>query len=112
MQTLKILLILFITVTVSSCEEYEGTVTIKNEISNIEISNVYFYGETIAYSLLPGQKDSYTFYDTEDEFPKTSQVSFTMSANNKKVYLVTLNDYVLSAGSELIITLTDSTKVE
>lgn len=112
MRILKIILPLLALISIASCEEVEGTVSIKNNISNSEISDVKFGDYTVAYSLLPGQDNSLTIYDTKDEFPKTGQVSFTMSANDKVVYLVTLNDFELNEGAELNIVLSDSTRVE
>lgn len=112
MNITKLLFTLLAISSLAACDDVEGTVTIKNEISNMEISDVKFGDYTVAYSLLPGQDNSLIIYDKEDGFPKTCQTSFKMTSNNKVVYLVTLDDYVLDQGTEITITLSDSTKVE
>ncbi len=112
MRLLKITFILLITLACVACEEKEGTIIIENNISNTEISSVYWGNNYVTYSLLPGQESSLVIRDDEDEFPKVGQVSFTMSSNNKTVYLVTLDEFELEEGMTLTINLTDSTKVE
>lgn len=112
MRLLKTTFILLITFAFISCDEKEGTVIIKNNISNTEIKSIRWGNYYIASSLLPGQESSLVIYEEEEGFPKIGQVSFTMNANNKSVYLVTLDDFELNESAELRITLTDSTKVE
>ncbi|MDA3854310.1 MAG: hypothetical protein PF444_08745 [Bacteroidales bacterium] len=112
MRISKITFILLIALAFISCEEKEGTIIIENNISNTEISSVKWGNYAIANSLLPGQQNSLVIYDEADEFPKVGQVTFTMNTNNKSVYLVTLNEFELSEGTELKISLTDSTRVE
>lgn len=101
----------FVFLSLQSCTE-KGTVSVQNNISSVKISNVKWNGTHISYSLLPGQTSAEVeVRDEEGTFPKMGNVTFTMSANNRSVYLETQEVYTLDADDNLLIVLDDATEI-
>lgn len=105
-----IILILLIS---QACKRQEGKVSIQNNISNVRVTDVSWVNYNLAGNLLPGQTSSErTIIEYEkNKFPKIGNVRFTMTANDKSIYLETIEEYRLDEGQTLEIVLNDSTEV-
>lgn len=104
------LFIALVLLVLQACQK-EAKISIQNNISNVRITNIswvdYGFG-----SLLPGQNSGeQRVIGQERDFPKTGNIRFVMTANNKSIYLETVEQYTLNVDDNLIITLTDSTEV-
>lgn len=112
MKTLKSILIICVVVFLAACEE-TGSVQIQNNISQVEIVDVKWGKFYVATGLLPGEASSKkTITDDDVHFPAANIVSFKMVANNKTIYLETEEQYTLNEDQDLLIVLTDETKVK
>ncbi len=109
---LNILLSLFACILFSSCEN-KATLEVQNNFSNVMLSNVGYSGATVASSLLPGASASREFsdYNNDHNFPITSYIEFNMSAKGTTIYLRTEQSYTLDKDMNLLIVLSDSTRV-
>lgn len=107
------LCLLLVCLLLMSCDEvYSAKVTVKSEVSNVRLEEIYFVEYDVSYgSLLPGQEVEKIIYGYKNEWPKTGNVAFVMSANGNKVYLETDSVYTLDRDDELEIVVDDSTPV-
>lgn len=104
-------LLMFLTM-ITSCVEYQDAkITVRNNVSNVTLEDVYYGNYYVDYSLLPGQERELTITLEADEFPITESISFIMSANNSQVYLETEASYTLMGGDEMEVAITDTTAV-
>ena len=53
-----------------------------------------------------------TISKCEEKLPGSHKISFKMTANNKSIYLETEEEYFLDEDDDLLIVLTDDTKVK
>jgi hypothetical protein len=96
----------------SACEK-ESTVQLQNNISAVKITDVKWGDIFLSNELLPGEScGKKTIYPYQEELPKTERVTFKMVANNKTVYLETDEEFTLNEGNDLLIVLSDDTKVK
>ena len=111
MKTKNRLILVFATLIFISCNQ-TGSIQIQNKISNVEIIDIQWGKNYIESDLLPGETSSkMTISDYDESLPASHKVTFKMTANNKSIYLETEKNYVLNANDNLLIILTDSTKV-
>ena len=102
-----LLLVLF-----SSCYK-PGKIKVKNNLPNVTISNVQWGGNIVANSLYPTEVSNAVTIDKYDEkLPATHTVTFIMYSNNRLVYLETEEEYSLTEDEEILIELSDSTRVK
>lgn len=85
-------------------------------LSKAIINNVEWGGLPLTSKLLPGQASNKISIYEEDsyydiELPESHPLKFYMELNGEKVYLETRESYNLGKGSDLVVTITDSTKV-
>lgn len=111
---MKIKVILFLTaflIILASCKP--GEIRVKNEISNVVITDVRWGDNLIALELLPGQVSKKLVISNDAEkLPASFKISFIMKANQQSVYLRTVEEFMLQKDEEILITLTDETEVE
>lgn len=114
MKTLKLIGIAVCAIfLLQSCEK-EGKIRIQNKISKVTITDVKWGKHYITYRLLPGETSGEVVigdYDKE-KLPSQYKVSFRMTANNKSIYLETEDMYRLDEDDNILIVLTDETKVK
>ncbi len=111
MKTIKLILICCFGLILQSCVE-EADIQIQNKITAVKIVDVRYGDNYIATELLPGEtSEQLKIKDYDGEFPMREKISFKMTANNKSIYLETEQFYVLDDEDELLIVLTDDTKV-
>jgi len=90
-----------------------GDIQLKNNISQVKILDVKWGDTHIATELLPGETSGKWKIEHHDEkLPSSHKISFTMTANNKSVYLETEEEFLLDQDDDLLIVLTDTTKVK
>lgn len=94
-----------------SCKDYAAKIKIKNEVSNVILSDIAFGQTYLTYQLLPGQSHETTMNGREDKWPKSGNISFIMSSNDSQIYLVTDSVYVLDRDDYLDIVIDDDTPV-
>lgn len=96
-----------------SCQPIEeANVRVKNNISNVKIGDIMYGDEYISGSIITGNNTGYvTISDERDHWPKTMFLTFSMTANNRVVFLQTISPYTIDAGDDLTITLDDNTPV-
>jgi hypothetical protein len=93
------------------CKE-KSTVQLQNNISTVKITDVKWGNHFLSNELLPGESSKKITVDPlYEKLPKTEQVTFKMVANNKTVYLETEGKYTLNEEDNLLIVLSDETKV-
>jgi len=112
MKTIKLILIVCIVVIAQSCHE-PGDIRVQNNITQVKIVDVKWGDFYIATELLPGEtseKSTITRY--EKKLPSSQKISFKMTANNKAIYLETEESFFLDEDDDLLIVLTDATKVK
>jgi hypothetical protein len=94
-----------------SCEK-PSKIQLRNDISKVKITEVYWGSVWLSNELLPGESSQQqTLYPQQENFPKKHKVTFKMTANNKIIYLETEDEYTLGKEDELLIVLSDNTKV-
>lgn len=112
MKNLYILILFTGIIGLQSCRK-PGKIKVQNNISNVKIQDVKWGDHYLSYELLPGEtssKISISYYD--EKLPANHKVSFTMSANQKSIYLETVEEYLLDEDQEILIVLSDSTEVK
>ncbi len=111
MKTIKLLLIGVAALTLQSCYK-PGDIQIQNKITQVTIEDVRWGDLYIAYELIPGESSgNVTIRKYDEKLPASHNVSFKMTANNKSIYLQTEEEYYLDEDGDLLIILTDDTKV-
>lgn len=89
-----------------------GKITIKNNISQVEIQNVKWGDIVVASSLLPGESSYPKIINKYTEkLPSSKTISFKMTANGKTVYLETKEEFLLKEDDDILIILDDNTPV-
>lgn len=110
MKTLKLILAaICMIVLLQSCEK-EAKIRVQNNISKVQITEIYWGNTYITSSLLPGQTSGEKTL-TEDKIPATHSISFKMTANNKTVYLETKETFRIDEDDDILIVLDDKTEV-
>lgn len=105
-------LIIFATILLQSCYK-PGEIQVKNNITKVKIVDVRWGGIYISTELLPGESTKKLTIDKyEEKLPSSHKISFKMTANNKSIYLETEVEYLLNEDDDLLVILTDSTKVK
>jgi len=99
--------------TLFACQkEYSADITIKNEVSNVTLDQIYFGKKHSSYeSLLPGQETKISMYGYDGDWPMLGSLSFVMSASDNQVYLTTDSSYVIDKEQHLTIVINDDTPV-
>jgi len=108
--------ILLLLIIATSCKPKRSTIQVQNMLSKAIINNVEWGGLPLTSKLLPGQASNKISIYEEDsyydiELPESHPLKFYMELNGEKVYLETRESYNLGKGSDLVVTITDSTKV-
>lgn len=112
MKILKPILIVLAFATLQSCYE-PGDIQVQNNITQVKITDVKWGKHFIATELLPGEaSEKNTISKRDEKLPSSHKLTFKMTANNKTVFLETEEEYLLEEGDELLIILTDNTKVK
>lgn len=112
MQKFSISILIICAIFAVSCTKKPGKVHVHNAISNTEITDVKWGDFYLASSLLPGQTSSEVKVEQRDEkLPSSQYVTFIMKANNKQVYLQTVDKFTLEEDERLVITINDDTRV-
>jgi len=111
MKTLKLILIVCVVLIMQSCYK-TGDIQVQNNITQVKIVDVKWGHINIASKLLPGEARKLTIYKYEDKLPSRYKISFKMTANNKSIYLETEEEFLLDEDDDLLIVLTDDTKVK
>ena len=90
-----------------------GDIQVQNNISNVKIVDVKWGDIYIATELLPGEtSEKLTIEEYREKLPSSHKITFKMSANNKSIYLETVDEYLLDEEDDLLIILSDETEVE
>lgn len=90
-----------------------GDIQVQNNITKVKIVDVKWGDIYIATELLPGEKSGkLTINKYEETLPASHKISFKMTANNKTIYLETEEIFLLEEDDDLLIVLTDETKVK
>jgi len=111
MKTIKIIFILSIMVLLQSCDK-PGKITIKNNISQVEIYDIKWGDIFIASSLLPGESSQSKIINKNSEkLPTSKSITFKMKANEMSVFLETSQQFLLNEDEDLLIILDDNTPV-
>lgn len=111
MKTVKLILIVSTVIFLQSCYK-PGDIQIQNNISQVKIVDVKWGDIYIATELLPGESSSkLTINKYDKKLPSSQKISFKMTANNKSLYLETEEEFLLDEDDNLLIVLTDETKV-
>ncbi len=111
MKSVKYILIIVITVILQSCYQ-EAEVQVQNNISNIKIVQVEWGNVYIASELLPGETSTKAIIRKDEaKLPESNRVSFKMKTENQTIYLETEEAYMIEQGDDVLIILSDSTKV-
>lgn len=99
-------------VMMQSCYE-PGDIQVKNNITQVKIVDVKWGNIYIATELLPGESsEKLTIEKEREKLPASHKISFKMTANNKSIYLETEEEFLLDEDDDLLIVLTDDTKVK
>lgn len=112
MKTILKATIILLSFVMISCHD-EATVTVVNEVSNVQLSNISFGDYAVYNNLLPGESGSVVISEewSNVSFPLTESVSFYMVKGGDRVYLRTKESYRLDKDDELTISITDDTEV-
>ena len=111
MKTTNIILLAFSILSLTSCYD-QAKIQVKNNISNVKISNIKWGDNFIIYEHLSGETSSkVTINEISESLPARHHLKFVMSANNKSMYFETEEAYMPSPDEGLLIVLTDSTKI-
>lgn len=111
MNTTKLLPILLACMALLACHK-SGEIRVQNNISQVKITDVRWGKVALDYDLLPGETSPKIRVDRYDyELPASHRISFTMSANNKSVFLQTSEEFLLNEDDDILIVLSDETKV-
>lgn len=112
MRNIGVLFLCLVALFTQSCD-VGGDVQIKNNITDARVLNVRWGGVHVAKELLPGELSEKIIVDGEwGDFPQSYEVTFTLSSNNKIIYLKTEDIYSLDNGENLYIVLDDKTEVD
>ena len=114
---MKLFLNILIAVTVFfSCRrEEKGKIRVLNEISNVRISNVSFGRHPISGSFRFGEVGELELVKnkkSEKKFPQTERIFFTMTSNNREVYVGTKEKFTVWENQDSWAVINDSTEVE
>lgn len=111
MKKISILIILISFFILESCHK-PGEIQVQNNISAVKITDIYWGDNYLSNELLPGESSSIiSISNYDEELPATFKVRFKMTANNKSIYLETVDQFSLNEEEFLLITLNDNTKV-
>ncbi len=112
MKKLQIIVIVLALGLFQSCYK-PGDISVQNNISNARIIDVKWGNFYLAAELLPGESSEKLTIDRyQEKLPSKHKVTFKMVANDKLVYLETVEKYLLEEDDELHITLSDDTRVK
>ncbi|WP_423129002.1 hypothetical protein [Gaoshiqia sp. Z1-71] len=112
MKTLRLFLIACVIIVMQSCYE-PGDIQVKNSITQVKIVDVKWGNIYIATELLPGESSGKLTIDKDwEKLPARHKISFKMTANDKSIYLETEEEFLLDEDDDLLIVLTDDTKVK
>jgi len=112
MKKYKIILAVCIGFLLQSCHK-PGEIKIKNNISQVKLEDVKWGDVYMAYELLPGESsEKMKLRRYDKKLPATHKVTFKMTANNKTIYLETIDEYLLDEEDDLLIVLSDDTPVK
>lgn len=111
MKSPRTIILLLAVLFLASCME-QGSIVVKNKVSNARLESISFGDYAVYGSLMPGESsEKLVIKEFKDAFPFTSQLEFYMTAAGNTVYLKTLESYSLDYGQDLIIEINDSTAV-
>lgn len=111
MKTKHLIPIAFALMTLQACYK-PGEIKVQNNIDRVEILDVKWGDIRVASSLLPGEtSDKIDIEKRQETLPSSHTVSFVMMANDKLVYLETVESFSLDEDEEIVIELNDETKV-
>ncbi len=112
MKTMKLILIACIALIMQSCYK-PGDIQIQNNIDQVKIVDVRWGDIYLATELLPGESsDKLKIRKNDEKLPSSHEVSFKMTANDNTIYLETEEKYLLDEDGDLLIILSDDTKVK
>lgn len=111
MKMLRTIAVIVVVIILQACHK-PGEIRVQNNISKAVITDVKWGDIRISNELLPGETSSKTKIDRHTQkLPARNTVSFIMNANQKSIYLVTDESYLLDEDDLLHIVLDDNTKV-
>lgn len=103
--------IVFAAILLQSCHK-SADIQLQNNISKVRITDIKWGDHYLSSELLPGETSTkMSIAHSDESLPAKHKVSFTMTANQKYVYLETVEEFLLDEDDDLLITLTDSTQV-
>ena len=106
-----ILPFLLLVLPLSSCYD-KAKITIQNKVHNATLVQVSWDKHSVASSLLPGEGSTITVREESNyHFPKKSNVKFYMKREGNQVYLETRYSFTLDADDNLLIVISDTTRV-
>lgn len=107
----KYAFILFVVAALYSCNE-KAYVKIENRVHNAALKNISWENHAVTETLFSGEtSDELLIVDRKEEFPKKGVVKFYMERNRQRIYLETKYEFLLDAGQNLMIIISDTTAV-
>lgn len=107
----KYAFILFVVAALYSCNE-KAYVKIENRVHNAALKNISWENHAVTEILFSGEtSDELLIVDRKEEFPKKGVVKFYMERNRQRIYLETKYEFLLDAGQNLMIIISDTTAV-
>lgn len=107
----KIIYLLFLSLFAFSCVE-EAEIRVTNKLPNVKLDNIKFYECYVGSYILPGETRGTMIQEGYSiKFPIVSQLEFTMSNGNKRVYLKTKESFTLNKDDVLEIIIDEDMEV-
>jgi len=107
----RILLFIAAAIMLSACSQ-QASIKVQNLVHNASLTDISYGNYGIAYNLYPGATSSEEIiYDDLADWPKSEQFSFYMERDGNIVYLQTKYEFLLNAGDELLVVISDTTQV-
>ena len=105
---------LIIIVAFTSCNK-PSTIEVQNDLPDASLKNIYWGEVPIAYEILPsetsGQVKIYEDAHYNLDFPEEFPLRFLLKIHGKEIQVQTVKIFILGKEDDLLITITDSTKV-
>ncbi len=89
----------------------DASLTVKNNVSSVTISQIKWGKESLGGSLIPGESIVKNFRGSDLDYPESHKITFRMSANNQEVFLETVEEYTLNKEENKTIVIDDDTAV-
>jgi hypothetical protein len=91
----------------------DATVSVTNNVHNVQLDNINFDQFGIGSRILPGESTpELTISESEGvRFPLSAPLQFYMIKGDRRVFLTTKEHYTLNADDRLVIVISDDTEV-